>query len=49
MKESKGDKKAYAMLEGRSFDSPPKTPLGLHHSSSSFFFNGVSENEKRVF
>ena len=38
MEESKGDKKAYATLECRSFDSPPKTPLWLHHSSSSFFF-----------
>jgi len=47
MKESNGDKKAYAMLECRYFDSPPKTPLWLHQSSSSFFFfNGVFENER---
>jgi len=47
MKESKGDKKSYAMLECRSFDLPPKTRLWLHHSSSSFFFfNEVFENER---
>jgi len=47
MKESEGDKKAYAMLECQSFDSPPKMQLWLHHSSSSFFFfNGVFENER---
>jgi len=50
MKESKGNKKAYAMLECRSFDSLPKTPLWLHHSSSSFFFfNGVFESEREFF
>ena len=47
MKQSKGDKKAYAMLESLSFDLPQKMPLWLHHSSSSFFFfNGVFENER---
>jgi len=47
MKEIKGDKKACAMLECRSFNSPPKTPHWLHLSSSSFFFfNGVFESER---
>jgi len=52
MKESKGDKKAYAMLKCRSFDSPQKMPPWLHHSSYSFFFfffNGVFENEREFF
>jgi len=49
MKESRGDKKTYAMLECRSFDSPPKTPLWLYHSSSSFFFFNRVEKSKRVF
>jgi len=48
MKDIKGDKKAYAMLECRSFNSPPKMPLWLHHSSlpssSSMEFLRVKES-----
>jgi len=44
MKESKGDKKAYAMLQCRSFSSPQKTPLWLHHSSSSMEFLRMKES-----